>query len=434
MAAADNVIHLPRPEGLRDPSTELGLYIRIGRNDHLTMLDLLAEGEKRIFGVVIDAQHTHRHRELRAETLKRGFDVILDPKTHPLAMVGGHTHTLSGLPWAEDRPHRLQDFDGSDGIVRAAKVAEFAIKNDFTQLLGPTHFLQNHTDPWLAHDIRMMEKTRQFLDQESSDIELIYPLSLPIDVLRTPAYRRAVIAALKDAPFDALWLKVDNFGGDASGDKTIAYIEACRDFHALGVPIVSDHVGGLPALGLMAFSAVGGICHGVTLAERFNSYSWRKPQLGNSGRTPQVRVYIERLDAHLKPDEAKAFLNASSRVKGRFGCTDTHCCNGVQGQLARPARHYIHQRSREVTELSNTPASIRVQSYLDKTVRKVSDDVAAVAGFGSVSDELKKKFAKKNKSIGTFRKAMANMAEADRLESVAQVPERREARRKTKKQ
>ncbi len=238
--------------------------------------------------------------------------------------------------------------------MRAAKMAEFAIKNDFTQLLGPTHFLQNHTDPWLTHNTRMMEKTRQFLDQESSDIELIYPLSLPIDVLHTPAYRRTVIAALKDAPFDALWLKVDNFGGDASGDKTIAYIEACRDFHALGVPIVSDHVGGLPALGLIAFSAVGGICHGVTLVERFNSYSWRKAQLGNSGRTPQVRVYIERLEAHLKPAEAKALLNSSSRVKGRFGCTDTHCCNGVQGQLARPAQHYIHQRSREVTELSNT--------------------------------------------------------------------------------
>ncbi len=110
MAAADNVIHLPRPEGLHDPSTELGWCIRIGRNDHLTMLDLPVEGEKRIFGVVIDAQHSHRHRELRAEALKRGFDVILDPKTHPLAMVGGHTHTLSGLPWAEDRPAPLTGF------------------------------------------------------------------------------------------------------------------------------------------------------------------------------------------------------------------------------------------------------------------------------------------------------------------------------------
>ncbi|MEM6564340.1 MAG: hypothetical protein AAF665_07840 [Pseudomonadota bacterium] len=103
-------------------------------------------------------------------------------------------------------------------------MAELAIKNDFIQLLGPTHFLQNHKDAWLAHDIRMMEQTRQFLDQEGSDIELICPLCEPIDVLRTPAHRRAVIAPLKDAPFNALWLKVDNFGGDASGGKTIAYI------------------------------------------------------------------------------------------------------------------------------------------------------------------------------------------------------------------
>ena len=431
MAAADNVIHLPRPEGLRDALAELGLYIRIGRNDHLTMLDLLAEGESRIFGVVIEAQFSHRHRELRAEALKRGFDVILDPKTHPLAMAGGHTHSLSALPWAVDRPHKLQDFEGSDGMALAEKIASFAVRNSFTQLLGPTHFLQGHTDPWLAQDIKMMEHTRQFLDQDGSDVELIYPLSLPIDVLRVPAYRRAVLAALRDAPFDALWLKIDNFGGDASGDKTIAYIEACRDFHALGVPIISDHVGGLPALGLLAFSAVGGICHGVTLAERFNSYAWRKPQLDNSGRLPSVRVYIERLDTHLKPAEAKALLNASSRVKARYGCTDSHCCSGVQGQLTRPARHYVHQRSREVTEISQTPESIRAANYLDNTVRKVSDDVAAIAGFGSISDELKRKFSKKNKSIATFRKAMANLAEADRLDSVAKAPARLEARRRT---
>jgi hypothetical protein len=431
MPSADNIIHLPRPEGLRNEPEELGLYIRIGRNDHLAMLDLLAEGERRIFGIVIDAQNAHRHRELKSEALKRGFDVILDPKTHPLAMLGGHTHKLAELPWAEDRPHRLQDFEGTVGVAQAERIASFAVQNGFTQLLGPTHFLQSHKDPWLAHDIKMMEHTRQFLDQEGSDIELIYPLSLPIEVLREPAYRRAAIAALCDAPFDALWLKIDNFGGDASGDKTIAYIEACRDFHDLGVPIVSDHVGGLPALGLLAFSAVGGICHGVTLAERFSSYSWRKPQMGNSRRLPQVRVYIERLDTHLKPAEAKALLNASPRVKGRYACTDSHCCSGVQGQLTRPARHYIHQRSREITELSATPPSIRVQNYLDNTVRKVSDDVAAIAGFGSISDELKKKFAKKNKTIGTFRKAMANMAEADRLETTAQIPARRDARRKT---
>ncbi|MEL7454370.1 MAG: hypothetical protein AAGJ50_13470, partial [Pseudomonadota bacterium] len=125
MSAADNVIHLPRPEGFRDAIEELGLYIRIGRNDHRTMLDLLAEGEQRIFGVVIDAHHAHRHRELRSEARKRELDVILDPKTHPLAMVGGHTSSLATLPWAEDRPHRLQDFEGANGLARAEQIAEF---------------------------------------------------------------------------------------------------------------------------------------------------------------------------------------------------------------------------------------------------------------------------------------------------------------------
>ena len=48
------------------------------------------------------------------------------------------------------------------------------------------------------------------------------------------------------------------------GEKAAAYIEACRDFHKQGIPVIGDHVGGLPGLAALAFGAVGGIAHGVT--------------------------------------------------------------------------------------------------------------------------------------------------------------------------
>ena len=61
-----NVVHLPRPRSQRPASEGLGFYVRVGRNDHVSLLDPLATGEEGIFGFVIDAHNAERHRELRA--------------------------------------------------------------------------------------------------------------------------------------------------------------------------------------------------------------------------------------------------------------------------------------------------------------------------------------------------------------------------------
>jgi hypothetical protein len=66
-----NVIHLPRPRAQRPGPEGLGFYVRAGRNDHVALLDLLATGEEGIFGLVIDAQHADRHRELITEARRR---------------------------------------------------------------------------------------------------------------------------------------------------------------------------------------------------------------------------------------------------------------------------------------------------------------------------------------------------------------------------
>lgn len=433
MSDSGNVIQLPRPKTARSDAPEMGLFFRVGRNDHRTMLDLIAEGEKRFFGLVFEAQHTHRHRELRAEARKRGIDTILDPKTQALAMIGGHNHSIGVLPWADPtRPHRLDDFSGDSLRDIAGKIVDHAAENGYTQILGPTHFLQDHNDPWLKADIAALVAMKRHIETAGLDIELIYPLSLPIDVLREPAYRGAVVEAIRDAPFDVIWFKIDNFGADASGEKTVAYIEAARDFHQLGVPIIADYVGGLPGLGLLAFGAVGGIAHGITLYEGFKSYSLRKPpKQSNSARAIPVRVYLPRLDMHLKKEEAQILLNASNRIKSRFGCTDTHCCSGIKGQLERPARHFVHQRSREVDEISAMPDSVRAGSYLDNYVRRVSDDVAAISGSAALPEDMRGKLQKKQTAIGRFRGSLANLVEADRFgESAAMLPERLSERRK----
>lgn len=430
-----NVVHLPRPQTDREPVPPLGLYFRVGRDQHKDVLDLLAQGEKSFFGLIIEARYGTRHRELRTEALRRGLDVILDPGTHAMATVGGHTSGLAQLPWGIERPHRADDFAGAAGRERARQIVEHALSNNFTQLLGPTHLLSSANDIWLRRDIEMMGWVRTELDRTNAKFPLVYPLALPMQILRDAIQRQAIIAALADAPMDAVWLRVENFGQDATGEKVAAYIAACADFRALGVPIVSDFAGGLPGLGLLAFGAVGGLAHGITLFEGFKASAWRRPRPESDqhgGVT--TRVYIPQLDMLMKVADARAFLESSTRVRSHFGCRNTHCCpGGVRDQLGNPARHYVHTRSDQVQRMTSVPMDLRIDHYLDEHVRRVSDDVAAVSRLPSIDPEIRDAIAKKNKTAGRFRQAMSHLAQTHALGEPVAPPLSREARERQQK-
>lgn len=84
---------------------------------------------------------------------------------------------------------------------------------------------------WMAEQIRAV----------GAELDLIYSVAVPLEVLRRRIERQALTSAIADAPCQAIWIKTENFGDDASGDKTTAHIEACRDFHDQGLPVVGDH-------------------------------------------------------------------------------------------------------------------------------------------------------------------------------------------------
>lgn len=426
----DNVIHLPRPRAARSPADTLGFFIRVGRNDHKELLHVLAAGERSIFGFVIEAQYAKRHRDLITEARKRDLDVILDPKTQPLALPGGFNDLLGALPWGGVKHHTLADFDGDAGRRRAAEIVSFAVRHNCTQIFGPSHVLAGPNDPWLRRDIQMMGCTADAIQTHRADLGLIYSLALPMDILRKQSERQAIVHALEDAPKEALWLKIENFGDDASGEKTAAYIREVRDFHSLGVPIVADHVGGLPATAALAFGAVGGIAHGVTFNQSFSASRWRRPPTDKKGSgAPTRRVYLPSLDMLVKPAEAEAFFAVSSRVRGRHTCRDTHCCpHGQKDMLEKAARHAIYQRARELDWLGGTPQDLRPSRYVDERVRPVSDDVATAAGLPGLSEPMQKALKKKQASISRFRQVMGHLVTETQPASIAMAPRRRSAR------
>jgi hypothetical protein len=424
-----NVIHLPRPRSQRPNPEGLGFFVRVGRNDHIELLHLLRTGEEGIFGFVIDAHNIERHKDLITEARKRDFDVILDPKIQQMGFPGAHTEGLAALPWGLERHHNLTDFDGSEGRRRAAQIVEAAANHQFTQILGPTHLLNGPNDPWLRRDIAMMTWTADEIARNSKQVELIYSLAVPMSVLRNTGERRALIAALADAPCSAIWLKIQHFGDDATGEKVAAYIEACREFHERGLPLVGDHIGGLPGLGALAFGAVGGIAHGVTMQQTFRASGWRSPRAKGSGG-PSWRVYIPQLDLLLKTKTASELFAASPKIRAMCGCRNTHCCpHGVRDMLDHPARHAIYQRAREIEQLGEAPQSLRAGQYLNQNVRRVSDDVARAAALPTVNVDLTKSLQDKQREMSRFRRMMAHLVEGAEPASIAVAPLRRQTRK-----
>jgi hypothetical protein len=275
----------------------------------------------------------------------------------------------------------------------------------------------------------MMRWTADEIVRSRQELGLIYPLAVPLTVLRNKAERRALIAAIGDAPCGAIWLKVQHFGDDATGEKLAAYIDACRDFHERGLPLVGDHIEGLPGLGALAFGAVGGIAHGVTMQQNFKAGGWRNPRVKGTGG-PSLRVYIPPLDLLMKPRVTEQLFAAAPKMRALCACRDTHCCpHGARDMLQHPGRHAIYQRAREIELLSTAPESLRAVQYLNQNVRRVSDHVAAVAAYPITDMDLTKTLQDKQRGMSRFRQMIAHLVETADCESVAVAPSRRRTRK-----
>jgi hypothetical protein len=420
-----NVVQLPRPQRLRPSPARLGYYLRVGRNDHVTVANLLAEGEQAYLGLVIEAQHAIRHRELIASAAARGLDVVLDPKSQPAAFIGGYSRSLGDLPWGLGRQATIADYSGAEGMRRADEIGGFVHDHALSAVIAPTHLITSANDPWFDADRRVASRLRTLLPRSTG---LVYSLAVPIQLLRDPGERGALVEGLRGVDIDALWLKVENFGADATGEKVRAYVEAAEAFHSLGVPLIADHVAGLPSLASLAFGAVGGIAHGIMMFEGFRASGWRRPPSGTP-RTPSPRVYLQGLDILVSREQAAEFLDHSTRVKGQHACRDPRCCpRGARDMLEHPARHYCYTHARQVEALSSTPAGQRVSAFMDGTLRPRSDALAAAAALKLGDEKLLEVLQKRHRSMGRLRGVLAHMAENYEPESIAQCPLSREQR------
>ena len=86
------------------------------------------------------------------------------------------------------------------------------------------------------------------------------------------------------------------------------FVEAIRDFHAYGRPLVADMAGGFAALGAGTFGAVRGNKPRCRAEEILKHQIGKKPPSGGGGAS--LRVYVHELDRYFKEEQLQAIFNA----------------------------------------------------------------------------------------------------------------------------
>ena len=408
----------------------LGLYIRAPRIGQQELENFISSRATSFSGVVFEAKRVARQRELLALVLDRGMDAVLDPMTQQMATVGGHSTPLTKLAWGLTRPHTTADF-GTPFQTRhvAEAIAAFALEHRFTQVIAPTHLISGPDDPWLEVDLNLTRALRDALDRDGGpNISMQYSLAISYAAFRSVVSRTGIINLLRTAALDGLWLNVVGCGCDSSAAAITRYCDAATDFQSLRVPIIADHAGGLMGLALLGFGAVGGLSHGITLAERFDVSGWlRRSQ--STPFAPKPRVYLPQLDLMLKRvDAERLFECGGARARSALACRNGNCCRrGVDDMTQFPGRHFLYQRAEQVASLGQIPESLRPLQFLEDHVRPASDMAVRVSALDLPAD-LQTKFVKQTHRLNSLRTTLGPYAPQRRETSFALHPLSRTAR------
>jgi hypothetical protein len=405
---------------LRRVEPSLGLYFRPGRNDHTTLLRILAAEPPSFTGVVLDASLHTRHEDLRLHLRRRGLDVVLDPMALELATSGGWERpALRELDWAGSDPHDPNRLKGSGVTALADPIAKFAVEKGYTAVIAPTHFIRDMEDPWWSIDRRTVRRLRHQLDSIGGrEIQIYYRLAVPRKTLVDREQRLALITEIAELQVDAIWLCIHPVSARSGPTVVQSYLELCRDFAAARLPLVAEKTGTL-GLTLLGFNAIGGVEAGITIGESFDANRLlRSAEHEDEGRgfSMAPRVYFPELRAFLKRDTARTFLS-SRGMKRRFACQGRACCETVEDMIRDPRRHFIFARASEVEQLGRIPSHNRPQVYVDM-IREASDHAVHAT-------KVDRRFADVQSRLGDLRLMLESMRKRGEFSETVVAPRRR---------
>jgi hypothetical protein len=406
----------PKPE-------PIGHFIRIGSSGHHQLETLHNSGRLPVNRVVAEAASFKAQSELLGLLRNTDAEITLDTRIAELSEAGSYVPSAQWLTSADkSRPMIPRDFAG------ASEVALFAVTNAVDVVLAPSHFVPDSLSPWWPIDLQLCIDLRQALDEMGgNEIGIDYSLTTAYGTLREPEQRRAFIAGLWDLTFDNLWLRVSDFGADATSTAVRRYISAVTDFHSLKRPLVADHVGGLAGLAVAAFGATGAIAHGVSEKERFNVRPWLVRKAGGGGQSG--RVYLPALDRYFKIEEARALLEVRG-ARRLLACQDRDCCPlGADDTFRDPKAHFIAQRLTQLRDLSVTPEEHRVSQFLNSHLASADRQARQAARLDTNNPRTKKALQEASLRLDRMRVVLENLDQTRGTEHSRSQPLRQRSNR-----
>lgn len=348
---------------LHPNTAPIAAFLRVGHTGHRKLEQLQASGRLPYRRFVFDACHAVEQAELLKALKASGCEIVLDPNFAEMATAGRFGSAVSKLPWANpERPWSPADFRRERNLDTAKALADFAVAQGVSVLLAPAHLIEETGSPWCAVDRRLCEGLRYELDRAGgSDVAIDYQLITTSALLKDSNGREYLSDGVGDLPIENVWLRTSGFGATATGAGTRHFIEAVRELHRIGRPIVADAVGGFAGLAVAAFGAVGGISHGVGQKESFKANDWKKPPTRGGGSA--ARIYVQELDRYFTEVQLDAIFEAKGG-RARLACNDTTCCARREDMVENGHAHFITQRIRQVENLSRVPESRRSEHFL----------------------------------------------------------------------
>lgn len=401
----DNVVYLHgRP-------TEVAMALRIGFSEHRVCEQLLEANKIAARRFIVEGANLKRHASLLRTLKDRGEEIILDTNVAELSAPGRFAGAVSSAPWsAEDRPLEPDDFVAGTNRSVIEPIARTAVQTGVSAVMAPTHFLGDKSKNWLDIDARACAALRTSLDKEGGGaIGIDYSVIVTYDQIRDPVFRRALIDRLKDCPFDQLWLRVANFGADATGVGMSRMIEASYAFSELGKPILADQVGGLASLAITAFGGFSGFSQGLEGKQKFNAQHWDQPGRGGGGG--EKRVFVGGLDKNIKVSDLKALFEASRTSRQIFGCSDSTCCGDIDKMLNEPAAHRVVQKQRAVEHLSRTPSANRPDIFLEEILDRDFAKAKRAIKLKNMTEELRSTVDASAQRLARIQSALSGLLE-----------------------
>ncbi len=367
------------------PRSPIGQFFRLSGSPRLLLEEALASGRLMRDGkcildrVVVDGALVEKQSSLLTALVASGAELTLETNVAELSSIGRYAGAVRQAPWAvADRALEPADWDGARGYERISNIARFAVEKGFSRVLSPSHLVSGAHDPLFELDIAIATRLRHALDENGGEaVTVDYGLLLPYHGLRSAETRAGIIQTLHSVPFENLWLRISQFGRDASPLGIRRYIDALRDFIDVGRPVIADGVAGFAGLATVAFGAAGGLSHGIGVHERFDASSWNKPAKKKQAGGLAPRALIASLDRQLTYDQIR--MIAAAGGQSLVSCNEPCCRKGLPDMLDDPRTHYIQQRRGRVHELSGEPPTRRADYFVhhmlvpaDRRARRMS--------------------------------------------------------------